>query len=225
MGEGFALFDIILMAMVAAFLILRLRSVLGRRTGHERPPAEAMHRTEQANDDNVISLPDNSEPANRREPDPVIAKSPASAGLTKIQIADPGFDGGAFLAGAKAAYETTIGAFAAGDLDRLRALLSDDVSANFSQAIESREARGETLEQTLVGIKSADITEAALDERTRATVTIKFVSEVLRATRGEDGSVVDGDEHAVRVVTDVWIFSRDLRSRDPNWTLVETRAE
>ena len=225
MGEGFAFIDIILVAMVAAFLILRLRSVLGRRTGHEQPPNEAMRRAEQANDDNVIPLPDNSEPADQSEPDPVIAKSPASAGLSQIKIADPRFDGGEFLAGAKAAYEMIIDAFAAGDQDRLRALLSDDVYANFSQAIESREARGETLEQTLVGVKSADITEAALDGRGRATVTIKFVSDVLRATRGEDGSVVDGDEHAVRVVTDIWSFSHDLRSRDPNWTLVETRAE
>ena len=170
-------------------------------------------------------VPDNSEPADQSETDPVIAKSPASAGLSQIKIADPRFDGGEFLAGARAAYEMIIDAFATGDQDRLRALLSDDVYVNFSQAIESREARGETLEQTLVGVKSADITEAALDERGRATVTIKFVSDVLRATRGEDGSVVDGDEHAVRVVTDIWSFSRDLRSRDPNWILVETRAE
>ena len=226
MDSGFAFFDIVFFAMVAAFLILRLRSVLGRRTGNENPerwtarkPAPQA-RTEAT--DNVARLPDRSRPAG--EGAPVIdlpANSPAEAGLTQIAVADPGFDPRTFVEGARGAFEMIVGAYAQGDTATLRPLLADDVYENFAAAIRTRQQAKQTLETTLVGVKSAEITEARMDNRT-AFVTVKFVTEQINVTRDAGGAVVDGDAQQISAVTDVWTFSRNTRSRDPNWLLVAT---
>jgi predicted lipid-binding transport protein (Tim44 family) len=226
MDSGFAFFDIVFFAMVAAFLILRLRSVLGRRTGNENPerwttrkPAPQA-RTEAP--DNVARLPDRARPAG--EAAPVIdlpASGPADAGLTQISVADPSFDPRGFADGARGAFEMIVGAYAQGDTATLRPLLADDVYENFASAIRGRQQAKQTLETTLVGIKSADITEARMDGRT-AFVTVKFISEQINVTRDAGGAVVEGDPQQIATVTDVWTFSRNTRSRDPNWLLVAT---
>jgi predicted lipid-binding transport protein (Tim44 family) len=226
MDSGFAFFDIVFFAMVAAFLILRLRSVLGRRTGNENPERwTARKPTPQARTettDNVARLPDRSRPAG--EAAPVIdlpANSPAETGLTQITVADPSFDPRTFTEGARGAFEMIVGAYAQGDTATLRPLLADDVYENFAAAIRTRQQAKQTLETTLVGIKSADITEARMDNRT-AFVTVKFVTEQINVTRDASGAVVDGDAQQISAVTDVWTFSRNTRSRDPNWLLVAT---
>jgi predicted lipid-binding transport protein (Tim44 family) len=206
---------------VALFIFLHLRRVLGRRTGHERPPPDAVARQGQTADDNVVQLTDRGEAEG--DLDPALENSPAAAGLHAIKDADRSFDPMGFLSGARAAYEMIVTAFADGDSKTLRPLLSDEVYGNFVGAIEDRESREETLDRTLVGIKAADFVEARLSGRV-AEVTIKFVSEVLNVTRDKAGRVVDGDSKAVREVTDVWTFSRNTRSSNPNWTLVETRS-
>jgi predicted lipid-binding transport protein (Tim44 family) len=206
---------------VALFIFLHLRRVLGRRTGHERPPPDAVARQGQTADDNVIQLSDRGEDEGAL--DPALENSPAAAGLHAIRDADRSFDPMGFLSGARAAYEMIVTAFADGDSKTLRPLLSDEVYGNFVGAIEDRESREQTLDRTLVGIKAADFVEARLSGRV-AEVTIKFVSEVLNVTRDKTGEVVDGDPKAVREVTDVWTFSRNTRSSNPNWTLVETRS-
>lgn len=220
MSEGFS-FDIIIVAMVAVFIILHLRRVLGRRTGNERPPPETSARRDQTPDDNVIQLSDRGD--EEAGIDPALENEPFTAGLQAIGAADRKFDPPDFLSGARAAYEMVVTAFAAGDSEALRPLVSDDVYDNFSGAIEDRKASRQTLERTLVGIKAADFVEARLVGGI-AEVTVKFVSDVLSVTRGADGEVVDGDAKTVRVVTDIWTFSRDTRSSDPNWTLIETRS-
>ena len=220
MSEGFS-FDIIIVAMVALFIILHLRRVLGRRTGNERPPPETMARRDQTPDDNVIQLSDHGD--EEAKLDPALENEPFSAGLQAISDADRRFDPAEFLTGARAAYEMVVTAFAAGDAKALRPLVSDDVYDDFVGAIEDREARQQTLERTLVGIKAADFVEARLIGGV-AEVTVKFVSDVLSVIRDAGGEVVDGDAKAVRVVTDIWTFSRDTRSSDPNWTLIETRS-
>lgn len=220
MSEGFS-FDIIIVAMVAVFIILHLRRVLGRRTGNERPPPETMARRDQTSDDNVIKLSDRGD--EEAGTDPARESEPFSAGLQAIGNADRKFDPPEFLTGARAAYEMVVTSFAAGDSKALRALVSDDVYDNFVAAIEDRETRQHTLERTLVGIKAADFVEARLVGGV-AEITIKFVSDVLSVTRDSGGEVVDGDAKTVRVVTDIWTFSRDMRSSDPNWTLIETRS-
>ena len=221
MGEQF--FDIILFAMVAGFLILRLRSVLGRRTGNERPPSPdpfARRQIERPQtDDKVVQLPDQSHRPGEAE---ATAKGdPLSAALTQIQIADPSFRGPDFLKGANAAFEMIVGAFAKGDAGALRPLLNDEVYANFASAIAERERTGHKLDNTLVRVISSDIVDARIDGRV-AFVTVKFVTEQVNVTRDATGAVVEGSSDKPTAVTDIWTFARNTRAKDPNWTLVET---
>lgn len=226
MGDGFQFLDIVLFAMIAGFLVLRLRSVLGRRTGNERRPPDLIgrRRTEARPEDNVIELP---EQGGRRPSDADVAAGraadPLAAGLTQIQIADQAFESKDFLRGAAAAFETIVATFARGDTKALRSLLNDSVYSDFAAAIGERERAGRKLETTLVGIKSQDIIEARLDGRV-AFVTVKFVTEQVNVTRDSAGAIVEGDPSRVATVTDIWTFARNTRARDPNWMLVETRS-
>ena len=222
MGDFPHYFDIILFAMVAAFLVLRLRSVLGRRTGNEPRHDPLLRRVEAPPGDKVVSLGNRS--AAVRAP---VASAPppdaVAAGLDGIHGADQGFDPAQFLEGARGAFEMIVGAFAGGDKTRLRPLLSDEVYTPFSAAIDERAGARETLETRIVGLKRLDIVEAALTGRT-ARITVKFVSDQINVLRAHDGSVVDGDpEHPVEK-TDFWTFTRDTRSSDPNWTLEATAS-
>jgi predicted lipid-binding transport protein (Tim44 family) len=225
MGEGFQFIEIVLFAMVAVFLILRLRSVLGRRTGNERPPPRPPYADARApQDDKVVALPDR-RAAPTPGPDVAYSKDPTiNAGLKAVIGADRSFDVEGFLGGARTAYDMVLASFATGDTETLRALLDDDVYDRFRRAIADRETRGETLETTLVALRSAEIVEARLNGRT-AEVTVKFVSELVSVTRDRNGAVVSGDPHGAKTVTDYWTFARDTRSSDPNWKLVATRSE
>ncbi len=234
MNEGFQFLDIILFAMIAAFLVFRLRGVLGRRTGHQSRPPDNM--TQRRNDSdaegNVIELPDRTG-ADRGAADDDEAEAeaeledaaldPLAAGLKQIRAADPSFDPGAFSAGARSAFELTVHAFATGDTGTLRSLLNDEVFENFQQAITSRLEAAETLETTVIAVKSAEILEASMGGR-NAVLTLKFLSEQVNVTRDTEGNVIDGDPNQVTDVTDIWTFARNIRSRDPNWKLIETRS-
>ena len=221
MGDFPHYFDIILFAMVAAFLILRLRSVLGRRTGHERRPENLVRRAESSADsvgDKVISLP------NRGTAAPVATPADAvAAGLERIRSVDPGFDAAEFIEGARAAFDMIVAGFAAGDKGQLRPLLSDEVYKQFAAAIDERQAAGETLESRILQLKSIDVVEAGLAGR-MARVTVKFVSDQINVLRAHDGSIVDGDPENPTEKTDFWSFARDARSNDPNWVLVTTSS-
>lgn len=238
MGNGFQFIDIILFGMVAAFLVLRLRSVLGRRDGHETKHDPANDPFTAGEDrDNVVRMPGRrdereieaarAEARERGEDQPPAKPSYEAAnetvanGLTQIRIADRNFDPNAFIDGARGAFEMVLNAYAAGDTQMLKSLLSPDVFAGFERAIREREQAGEKLEGTLVGFKTSDITEADMDGD-NAVVTVHFVTEQVNVVRDENGDVVDGNPNAVVDVTDDWTFSRDTRSSDPNWTLVAT---
>ena len=218
MGEGFVFIEIVIFAMIAAFLVYRLRSVLGRRHGDERqrpnpftpPPARP---------DNVVSMPQR--PAGA----PVAPDEPQSlaASLAQISAADPTFDEKTFVQGARGAFQMIVEAFARGDTATLRPLLSDDVYDSFVQAIRQREAAGETRETRIDRIQDVDITEARLDGRD-ALVTVRVVSDQIDVTRNAQGEVVDGDPKQPIEVVDIWTFRRNTRARDPNWALVETRT-
>ena len=225
MGDLPHYFDIILFAMVAAFLVLRLRSVLGRRTGNEPRRDPLLRRAEAPVEniaDKVVSLGSRSAAVRP----PVATEPPAdavAAGLERIGSVDPGFDPAQFIEGARAAFEMIVGAFAAGEKDRLRPLLSDEVYTPFAAAIDERAAARETLETRIVGLKRLDIVEAGLTGRI-ARVTVKFVSDQINVLRAHDGSVVDGDpEHPIEK-TDFWSFARDTGSSDPNWMLEATAS-
>ena len=225
MGDFPHYFDIILFAMVAAFLVLRLRSVLGRRTGNERRPDPTLFRRPQPPPpepvgDKVAGF------GNRGGPPPLVTPTPAdavAAGFERIHGVDPSFDPAVFLQGARVAFETIVGAFAAGDKSRLRPLLADDVYKPFGAAIDERVAAGETLETRVLQLKGQDIVESGLAGRT-ARVTVKFVSDQINVLRAHDGSVVDGHPEDPAEKTDFWTFARDTRSNDPNWVLVTTAS-
>jgi len=236
MEEVFDIYTIIFLAL-AVFIFLRLRSVLGQRTGRERPPYDPYSREPvRPASEKVVSLPNRaSDSAAQQKPaEPAVppgerwegvAKvgSPAAAGLDAIAGADANFDAEAFLTGARSAYETIVTAYAEGDRRSLRNLLSRDVFEGFETAISEREKRGETVESRFVSIDEAEIAGAELRGKI-AQVTVRFVSQLVTATRDRQGNVVDGNPEKVAEVTDVWTFSRDVTSRDPNWKLVATEA-
>lgn len=226
MGGEFQFFDIIILAFIAGFLVLRLRRVLGRRDGHEGGYGDQFRDQDEAEaadkaDDNVVHLPDRTDDAADHQD--VSEDDPISAGLIQVRVADPGFDPAGFAEGAKMAFEMILNAFAAGDRKALKGLLSPDVFKNFDDAIGEREAAGEKLEDTLVGIRSSEIVEASMDGH-HSVITLKFVSEQISALRDADGNIVDGNPNEVIDVTDFWTFSRDTRSSDPNWTLIGTES-
>lgn len=235
MDDGFQFFDLLIPAMIAAFILLRLRRVLGRRTGNERPPPEPMKREADDAPDIVVPLPDRAQRAGRRkddtddtdEPDDTDdTDEPEVSGLTQLKIADPAFDQVAFLNGARGAFEIILSAFAAGDKRQLKSLLSDPVYRKFRDEIDRRGRQGERLETTLISIILADIVDVRMDGRA-ALVTVKLVSEQTNRLSNADE---DEDENEsigappVESITDLWTFARDTGSGDPNWQLVETRS-
>ena len=219
MNNGLQFLDILIFAMVAGFLLLRLRRALGRRTGNEQPP-QLLHDNKEMRD-TVVKMP---RPGGSADGPSDEEEEPSSgSGLTQVKIADPNFDDNVFLDGAGAAFEIILGAFAKGDKVQLRGLLDDTTYQNFLEEIERREGARERLETTLVSMIRTDITEAKMVDAS-ARVTVKFVSEQVNVTRNEADEVVAGDASHVATINDVWTFARDTRSKDPNWQLVETRA-
>ena len=227
MGEGLEFLDIILLAMVAAFVLLRLRGVLGRRTGHEqRNPRSRISEdpAKTGQDDNVINLPENKTPE-PGEPEAVADEdgAPLDAVLAQLALVDRNFEQAQFLDGAGAAYEMIVTAFAAGDTKSLKPYLSDRVFENFNSVIDARKTSGQIQETTLVSINDAEIVEAELKGRT-VEITVKFVSEMINVTRDTAGAVIGGDPSKVASVVDFWTFARNTRSSDPNWSLIATRS-
>lgn len=226
-------FVTLIFVVAAVFVFIQLRNVLGRRTGHERPPfdpysrqGEDMARDDAGEADNVITLPGRGE-----NPEPYadidkIAKpgTEANKGLRAIRDAAPEFHPGEFLSGAKMAYEMIVMAFADGDRKTLRNLLSADVYDGFAAALDEREARGETVQTNFVGIDTIDIVGAQMRDP-EAHVTVSVVSQLVSATRGQDGEIIEGDPEAVAEVKDVWTFMRDVRSEAPDWKLEATEAD
>jgi predicted lipid-binding transport protein (Tim44 family) len=231
----FDIYTIIFLAL-AVFIFLRLRSVLGQRTGRERPPYDPYAPRDAvrgATNDNVVTLPgraaeaaqkpiETSEPA---EPWKGIAEagSAVARGLDAVAREDKTFDAKHFVIGARAAYEMIVQAYAEGDRRTLKNLLSREVYDGFEAAIRERETKGETVESRFVAIEKSDIAGAELRGRT-AQVTVRFVSQLISVTRDKSGNVIEGNPERVTDVTDVWTFARDLSSRDPNWKLVATEA-
>ena len=226
MSGGFPI-DLILFAMVAAFLVLRLRSVLGRRTGFERPPRpEGAPYDPQATRGPAADLPGELPPATpqaggarRVIPDP---RGPVGQALMRIRGVDPAFDPNGFLDGAEGAFRMIVDAFARGDRQTLRALLADDVYGGFEGAITAREQAGETQRSEVRAMQEMAIESADL-RGTVADVTVRFVSDQVNLTTAKDGSVTAGAE-AVTELSDIWTFQRDLRNGDPTWKLVATRS-
>jgi predicted lipid-binding transport protein (Tim44 family) len=230
--DVFDIYTIIFLAL-AIFIFIRLRSVLGQRTGRERPPYDpySARDARAPASEKVVTLPTRNaetmarpaEPAPDRWKGIAAEGSAVATGLDAIALSDRGFDAKHFVVGAKAAYEMIVGAFAAGDRKSLKGLLSREVYDGFEAAIRDREAKGETVENKFVSLDTADIIGAELRGST-AQVTVRFVSQLISATRDKAGNVIDGSPDKVTEVTDVWTFARDVTARDPNWKLVATEA-
>ncbi len=224
MSTGFAYLDILFFAMIAAFVLYRLGTVLGRRTGHERRRPTRFDEPAQAGD---AALAAEAERGEAPALDAPSAAEPANAdvraGLISLRLADPSFDLGHFLEGAKTAFGMIIEAFAKGDKETLRGLLADEVYRAFEQAIDQRAAKGHQLTTEVVAIREAEVVDIKL-VGTVARITVRFVSEQLSALRDAQGHLLEGNPSKVEEVVDVWTFERDVRARDPNWVLVETRA-
>jgi predicted lipid-binding transport protein (Tim44 family) len=228
------IYTIIFLAL-AVFIFLRLRSVLGQRTGSERPPYDraapnVVQRTQDNN--NVVPMPGavidqaplapsaDVAPADRwkgvAEPD-----TPLAAGLDAIVAHDSSFDPRHFISGARSAYEMIVLAFANGDRRALKDLLSSEVYESFEAVIKDREKHEQKTETRFVSIDKAELVGAEARDRA-AQLTVRFVSQMISVTRDKTGAIVDGNPDKVADITDVWTFARDTSSRDPNWKLVGT---
>lgn len=220
--------------LVAAVLIfLQLRSVLGRRTGHEKPPVEPFGAREAAkapssDEGKLVTLPKRGDGETEDRFARIDAFAPQGTDLNRglreaVQL-DASFDPREFIDGARMAYEMIVTAFANGDRKMLKSLLSQEVFEGFEAAIADRESRGETLKSTFVGIEKAEITQVST-KATEIHITMRILSQLISATYDRAGTVIDGDAEAVSDANDLWTFARDTRSRDPNWKLIATESE
>ena len=214
-----SILQLLVLAAVAVFLILKLRSVLGTRDGFEKPPVPLDDvRTKPRRDFEVIEgTPD------RDIIDHVPEGSASARALAAMKQAEPAFSVTTFLQGARGAYEMILMGFEHGDLDRIRPFLSDEVAESFASALQARESGGLTVEANFIGLKEMALQEAAFDAATRTgEVTVRFVGELTSAVRNREGEVVEGSTSEIKRQRDVWTFARQMGSEDPNWQLVAT---
>jgi predicted lipid-binding transport protein (Tim44 family) len=224
--EGLQFIDIIILAMVAGFIVLRLRSVLGSRSGHE--PSEETRPSEgfARGGDNVVTLPPSPQRPQRggvSDIEPAYQGTELEPGLVQLKLADPSFSATKFLEGAAKAFEFIVSAYAKHDADSLKPLLSGDVYARFAASIQDREDRGETMNTELVVLKPPKIESIDVDSG-RAAIAVRFQSEQINIIKDRDGKIIEGDRDHVDSVTDIWTFARETSSQDPNWLLIATRS-
>lgn len=209
-----SLIQIVVLAAIAVFLIMRLRNVLGTRDGFEPPrqadrPAPGRIAPSAAEESDVL---DHAQPG-----------TPAAAALTAMQQVEPAFAVGPVLSGARQAYEMILTAFERGDLTEVRAFLAPAVAEAFDSVIADRKARGLTSEVQYIGTRETALQGAEFDPQSGVgEVSVRFVGELISAHRDADGNVVDGDPKTPRKQRDVWTFARRMGQADPNWQLVAT---
>jgi predicted lipid-binding transport protein (Tim44 family) len=214
-----SLIQLLVLAGVAIFLILKLRSVLGTRDGFEKPPVRLDEVKPRARRDFEVieGGPD------RDITDHVPEGSTSAKALAAMKLVEPSFAVGPFLQGARGAYEMILTAFDKGELDRIRPFLADDVEASFAEVIANRESEGLTIESNFVGLKEMTLQEATFDRTTGfAEITVRFVGELTSVVRNKAGEVVEGDPKSIKRQRDVWTFARKMGDPDPNWQLVAT---
>ena len=219
----------VILAAIACFLLFRLRNILGERTGFEDPDKYVRSRDVANGADNVVTPFPGA--AMRRSPDDpdddILAVADADSDLAKALVAikrrEPNFVVSEFVQGARGAYEMLLTAYEAGDTATLKPFLAPDVFTAFSEAIAQRKSRGLEVDMRFVGIDRAEIVEAKVqDDSGLAEISVRYVADVISATKNADGEVIEGDETSVRRIGDVWTYSRMLGNPDPNWTLTET---
>ena len=211
-----AMVEIVVLAMVAGFLALRLYSVLGKRTGHEQPFAPVEDHAP------LVANPTFATPARAAiAPADSVFEESAAAGVRAIIAMEPSFDVGRFMEGAKSAYRMILEAYWAGNEGELDGLTSDEVRAAFATSIIDRTTAGYVLDNRLVTIEKARIVSADVTGRV-AQVTVAFDADIAAVTRDAEGNVVAGSLTDAVPTVDVWTFTRTLKSDDPNWILTDT---
>jgi len=221
MGGDLHNVDLILFALVAVFLVLRLRSVLGQRNENDPPPGGWRRGPQSAPDSAAEKVADNVIDLNAaRTTRPPADLSPAEADLWAI---DPAFDLNGFLSGARSAFHMIVEAYAAGNRQTLRPLLTDEVFQPFSAAIGQRELAGESLTAEIIAFRAVELV-AARQDGPMLLLSVRFVTDQINMRKDREGRVLDGDPVRSNRIADEWTFSRDRRSTDPNWLLVSTRA-
>jgi predicted lipid-binding transport protein (Tim44 family) len=212
-----SLIQLLVLAGVAVFLILKLRAVLGTREGFEKPHVTPDTARPQAKQEAPVDGQDHD--INDNAP----AGSPPAAALAEMKQAEPSFAVGEFLRGARGAYEMILMAFERGEIDSIRPFLADEVEASFEQAINARDNHGKIVEAKFLGIREMTLTEAEFDQASRtAEITIRFTGELTSVTRDTNGTVVEGSPTEVKRQRDAWTFARRMGVQDPNWQLVAT---
>jgi predicted lipid-binding transport protein (Tim44 family) len=214
-----AVIQLLVLAGIAVFLILRLRSVLGTRDGFEKPPMQvgSGSRRDRPELEVIEGGPDHD------IVDHVPDGSDSAKALAAMKLAEPGFSVGEFLDGARGAYEMILMAFEKSDISDVRGFLADDVADAFQQVIDARADQGLTVEASFVGLREIDLAEATFDRDTsEGELTVRYVGELTSVVKDSDGHVVEGDANAIRRQKDVWTFARTMGVEDPNWLLVAT---
>lgn len=216
-----AVIQLIVLAAVAIFLILRLRSVLGTRDGFERPALPVAPSSADRPQPRLVTTA----PGGKDDDilDHAAEGSPAAQALAAMKRAEPSFNVGEFLRGARGAYEMILMAFQKGDLSPVDRFLAPEVADSFRTIVEQRHAKGLSIDATFVGIREMALTEASYDEaKGVADVTVRFVGELTSVVKNAAGEVVEGSPTDIRRQKDVWTFSRRMGAADPNWQLVAT---
>lgn len=215
-----AVIQLLVLAGIAVFLILRLRSVLGTREGFEKPPVQVgseRRRGDRPEFEVIEGGPDHD------IVDHVPDGSDSARALAAMKMAEPGFSVGEFLEGARGAYEMILMAFERGDLTDVRGFLAEDVASAFQEVIDARADQGLSVEASFVGLREIELSEATFDRDTReAELTVRYVGELTSVVRDSEGRIVEGDPNAIRRQKDVWTFARVMGAEDPNWLLVAT---
>ncbi len=214
-----SLIQLLVLAGIAIFLILKLRSVLGTRDGFEKPPVpldEARPRVKR--DFEVIEGGQD-----RDITDHVADGSDAAKALAAMKMAEPGFSVNTFLQGARGAYEMILMSFERGELDQIRAFLDDEIEAAFAQAINAREAEGLTVDSSFVGLRELALHNATFNRDTkRAEISVRYVGELTSVIRNKAGEIVEGNPKEIKRQRDIWTYARVMGASDPNWQLVAT---
>ncbi|MFK7874986.1 MAG: Tim44/TimA family putative adaptor protein [Paracoccaceae bacterium] len=216
-----SLIQLLVLAGIAVFLILRLKNVLGTREGYERPPsAEAPQSTQRRHDFEVIEGgPD------RDVVDHVDEDTPAAKALYAMKEIEPSFMVGDLLQGARGAYEMIVMGFERGELEDIKPFMAEDIYETFSEVVEARNERGLNIEAEFIGIREVSLSDATYDEDTgEAEVAIRFVGELTSAVRDSTGEIIEGSTTEIKRQKDTWSFARTMGSDDPNWLLVSTDA-
>jgi predicted lipid-binding transport protein (Tim44 family) len=217
-----AVIQLLVLAGIAVFLILRLRSVLGTRDGYERPPEPSVQ-SDAAGPRRNFEVIDGGE--DHDITDHVPKGSAAAEALAEMKRVEPDFSVSEFLSGARGAYEMILMGFERGDMDDLVPFLSRDVFESFDEVVQLREREGLSVQASFVGLREIDLVDATFDQRSReAEITVRLVGEITSVVRDRDGNIVEGDPERIKQERDTWTFARVMGSDNPNWKLVATGA-